>query len=95
MAGTVKTMKFSGRETSVLRAIDFATGTLGAEVLVKTRIDAFDALDILNSLVDAGYIEANPAPPDQEPIKLKDFYHTRFEVNPAYAHELKKTFIRS
>ena len=85
-------MKFSGRETSVLRAIDFATGTLGAEVLVKTRIEALEALDILNSLMEAGYIETTP--PTQAAVKLKDFYHTLWEVNPAYAHDLKKVFIR-
>jgi len=88
----MKTMKFSGRETSVLRAIDFATGTIGAEILVKTRIDAQDALDILNSLLDAGYIETNP--PQQEHVELEAFYHILWEVNPAYAHELRKSFIR-
>jgi hypothetical protein len=88
----MKTMKFSGRETSVLRAIDFATGTTGAEILVKTRIEAQDALDILNSLLDAGYLETNP--PQQEHVELKAFYHVLWEVNPAYAHELRKTFIR-
>jgi hypothetical protein len=85
-------MKFSGRETSVLRAIDFATGTLGAEILIKTRIDALEALSILNSLMDAGYIETTP--PTLDPVKLKDFYHTLFEINPAYAHQLKKVFVR-
>ncbi len=89
----MKMMKFSGREASVLRAIDFATGTIGAEILVKTRIDAQDALDILNALLDAGYIETNP--PQLGHVELKAFYHTNFEVNPAYAHELKKSFIRS
>jgi len=88
----MKTLKFSGRETSVIRAIDFATGTIGAEILVKTRIDAEDVLDILNSLLDAGFIETNP--PQQEHVAPKALYHTIFEINPAYAHDLRKTFIR-
>jgi DNA-binding MarR family transcriptional regulator len=88
----MKTLKFSGREISILRAIDFATGTIGAEILVKTRIDAQDALDILNALLDAGFIETNP--PQMDHVQLAVFYHTIFEVNPAYAHELRKTFIR-
>jgi DNA-binding MarR family transcriptional regulator len=88
----MKTFKFSGRETSVLRAIDFATGTIGAEILVKTRIEAQDALDILNALLDAGYVETNPS--QQEHVELKAFYHTLWEVNPAYAHQLRKSFIR-
>ncbi len=85
-------MKFSGRESSVLRAIDFATGTIGAEIVAKTRIDAQDALDILNSLLDAGYLETNP--PQQEHVELDAFHHILWEVNPAYAHELRKSFIR-
>ena len=87
----MKTLKFSGRETSVLRAIDFATGTLGAEIVVKTRIDAQDALDILTALLDAGFIETNP--PQNDHVQLKTFYHTIFEINPAYAHDMKKCFI--
>jgi hypothetical protein len=89
----MKELKLSGRESSVLRAIDFATGTIGAEILVKTRIDAQDALDILNSLLDAGYLETNP--PQQNHVELKAFYHTLWEVNPAYAHDLKKSFVRN
>jgi hypothetical protein len=87
----MKTLKFSGRETSVLRAIDFATGTLGAEIVVKTRIDAQDALDILTALLDAGFIETNP--PQNDHVALAAFYHTIFEINPAYAHDMKKSFI--
>ena len=48
----MKNLKFSGRETAVIRAIDFTTGTLGAEILVKTRIEAQETLDILNGLLD-------------------------------------------
>jgi hypothetical protein len=84
----MKELKFSGREASVIRAVDFATGTIGAEILVKTRIEALDALDILNGLLDAGYIETSPATIAH--VSLKDFYNTIFEVNPAYVHPLRK-----
>ena len=87
----MKNLKFSGREASVIRAIDFATGTLGAEILVKTRIEAQDALDILNGLLDAGFIETNP--PQQEHVEMKAFYHTVFEANPAYIHQMRKSLI--
>jgi len=86
-------MKFSGREAAVVRAIDFATGTIGAEILVKTRIEAADVLDILNALLDAGFIETNP--PQQGHVELKAFYHTIFEANPAYIHEMRKALIRN
>ena len=88
----MKTLKFSGREASVLRAIDFATGTIGAEILVKTRIEPMDALDILNGLLDVGFIETNP--PQQEHVSPRAFYRTLFEVNPAYIHNLREALIR-
>jgi len=89
----MKDLKFSGREASIIRAIDFATGTLGAEILIKTRIDAPDALDILNGLLDAGFIDTNPA--QQTHVELKAFYHTIFEANPAYIHQMRKALIRA
>ena len=88
----MKLLKFSGREASVLRAIDFTTGTLGAEVVVKTRIDPQEALDILNGLLDAGYIETNP--PQQNHVERSSFYWTMFEVNPAFIHQLRKSVAR-
>jgi hypothetical protein len=88
----MRVLKFSGREASVIRAIDFATGTSGAEILLKTRIDAQEALDILNSLLDVGYVETNPA--QQTHVERKAFYHMMFEVNPAFVHELKKALVR-
>jgi DNA-binding MarR family transcriptional regulator len=88
----MKTLKFSGREASIIRAIDFATGTTGAEILVKTRFDAQDALDILNALLDAGFIETNPS--QQEHVEMEAFYNMGFEVNPAYTHQLRKSLIR-
>ena len=88
----MRELKFSGRECAVLRAIDFATGTNGAEIVVKTRIEPADACDILNGLLDVGFIETNPA--SQERVAVERFYHTHFEVNPAYIHPLKKALIR-
>jgi len=88
----MRLLKFSGRETAIIRAIDFATGTTGAEILVKTRIEPQEALDILNGLLDVGYIETNP--PQQGHVEPKAFYHLMFEVNPAFAHQLKKSLVR-
>ena len=88
----MKQLRFSGRETSILRAIDFANGSMGAEILVKTKLDAEEAMDILNSLLDAGYIETNP--PQQEHVKIEQFHRLMYEVNPAFAHDLKKAMIR-
>jgi len=88
----MKLLKFSGREASVIRAIDFATGTIGAEILVRTRIEPQEALDILNSLLDVGYLETNP--PQQGHVERTAFYRTLFEINPAFFHEMKKSMVR-
>jgi hypothetical protein len=88
----MKLMHFSGRETAILRAIDFANGTAGDEILVRTRMDAQEALDILNSFLDIGYIETNPF--QQTHVERRALYSTMFEVNPAFVHELKKALVR-
>ena len=85
-------MRFSGREFAIIRAIDFATGTIGSEIVLKTRINTHDALDILNGLLDAGFIETNPIRFGH--VAEHEFDDVIFEVNPAYAHELRKALIR-
>ena len=89
----MKNLKFSGREAAVIRAIDFCTGTIGAEVVLKTRLDPEDALSILNGLLDAGFIETKP--PQQHHVAPGLFYNTIFEANPAYIHEMRKSLIRA
>jgi DNA-binding MarR family transcriptional regulator len=89
----MKQLRFSGRETAVLRAIDFANGTTGEEILAKTRMDAEEAMDILNGLMDAGYVETNP--PQQAHVTLDQFNSMLYEINPAFAHDLKKAMIRT
>lgn len=88
----MKTIKFSGRELAVIRAIDFATGTVGAEILVRTRLGGEEALEILNGLMDAGFIETNP--PRFSQVDAEALHKTIFETNPAYAHELRKAISR-
>jgi hypothetical protein len=88
----MKQLRFSGRETAVIRAIDFTNGAVGEEIVMKTRLGPDDAVDILNSLLDAGFIETNP--PQQEHVKLVQFPEMRFEINPAFAHDLKKAMVR-
>jgi len=88
----MKELRFSGREMSILRAIDFANGNLGAEITHKTRLDSQEAMEILNSLLDAGYVETNP--PQQEHVKIEQFETQQYEVNPSFAHDLKKALVR-
>jgi hypothetical protein len=84
----MKKIKLSGREAAVLRAIDFSTGTVGQEIHEKTRIEPEDLTDILNGLMDAGYVETDPP---VEKIPADGYESVQFEVNPAYALELRET----
>ncbi len=83
----MKKIKLSGREVAVLRAIDFSLGTLGGEIMERTHIERGELIDILNGLLDAGYIETNPAALRVDYGELEE---TVFEVNPSYALDLKE-----
>jgi len=88
----MKQIKLSGRELAVLRAIDYASGSMGTEIRDKTFIDGQDVADILNGLCDVGYVEVTPL---LEPVTVQNYADARFEVNPSYALQLKEAMRRS
>lgn len=59
---------------------------IGAELQDHTRMEPDDLTDTLNSLMSAGFVESVPF---FEEVQLADMPVTAFELNPAYAHELK------
>lgn len=82
----MKQIRLSGREMAVIRSLGFALGMNGAELLEHTRIDAQDLVDILNGLMEVGYIECVPY---AEQTTVAALPATEYEVNSAYSHELK------
>lgn len=88
----MKIIKLSGRERSVLRAIDFSTGSSGAELLDRTRLAADDLVDILNILLSVGYAEVVPY---AESTSIEVFHSCVFEVNPSYARDLREATMRN
>jgi hypothetical protein len=88
----MRTIKLSGREASVVRAIGFTNSMLGAEIQDYVRMDSDDVTDALNSLMAAGFVESIPY---AEQVQLAEMPVTTFEVNPAYTHELKRALIRT
>jgi len=88
----MRTIKLSGREASVLRAIGFTNSMLGAEIQDYVRMESDDVTDALNALMAAGFVESIPY---TEQIGLAEMPVTAFEVNPAYTHELKRALIRN
>jgi hypothetical protein len=75
-----------------MRAIGFTESMLGSEIQDFTRMESEDVTDTLNGLVAAGFVESIPY---HEQVQLAEMPVTAFEVNPAYAQELKRALIRS
>jgi helix-turn-helix protein len=87
----MRNIRLTGREATVLRAIGFAEGMLGAELQDNTRMEPDDITDTLNGLISVGFVESVPY---REEIELAEMPVTSFEVNAAYTHELKQALIR-
>ena len=87
----MRNIKLTGREVTVVKAIGFAEAMLGAEIQDYTRMEAEDVTDTLNSLLSAGFAESIPY---REQVELAEMAVTSFEINPAYAHELRAAMVR-
>ena len=88
----MRTIKLTGREATVVRAIGFTQSVLGSEIQDFTRMESEDVTDTLNGLLAAGFAESIPY---REHVQLTEMPVTAFEVNPAYAQELKRALSRS
>ena len=84
-------IKLSGREATVVRAIGFTEAMMGAELQDTTHMDVEDVTDTLNSLMSAGFVESVPY---YDEVQLAEMPVTAFELNPAYANELKQALYR-
>ena len=84
-------IKLSGREATLVRAIGFTEAMMGAELQDTTHMTGDDVTDTLNSLISAGFVESVPY---YEEVQLAEMPVTAFELNPAYANELKQALYR-
>ena len=87
----MRMIKLTGREANVVRAIGFTESMLGAEIQDFTRMQSEDVADTLNSLISAGFVECIPY---TEQVQLAEMPVTAFEINPAYAHQLKQALFK-
>ena len=87
----MRSIKLTGREVTVVRAIGFTESMLGAEIQDYTRMELDDVTDTLNALMAAGFVESVPY---YEEVQLAEMPVTAFELNPAYVHELKQAVLR-
>ena len=88
----MRKIKLTGREATVVRAIGFSEAKLGSELLDHTHLDPEDMTDTLNGLMSVGFLETVPF---VEQVGMAEMPVTAFELNPAYAHELKTALRRS
>jgi negative regulator of sigma E activity len=79
-------IKLTGREATVVRAIGFTEPMMGAELQDQTHMDGEDVTDTLNSLMSAGFVESVPY---YDEVQLAEMPVTAFELNPAYANDLR------
>ena len=82
----MKQIRLSGREATVIRSIGFALAVPGGELLENTRLELPDLVDVLNGLMEVGYVECTPFVEQTSAAALPE---SEYEVNSAYAHELK------
>jgi hypothetical protein len=82
----MKQIRLSGREAALIRALGFGLAVPGAELLETTRLSDEDLADVLNGMMEVGYVESTPF---VEKTDAAGLVTTEFEVNSAYVHELK------
>jgi hypothetical protein len=87
----MRQIKLTGREATIVRAIGFTQSMLGTEIQDHARMESEDLTDTLNSLLAAGFVQSIPY---ADQIELAEMPVTAFEVNPAYAHEIRLAISR-
>ncbi len=81
-----RTPKLNGRESGMLKAIGFGLGVSGEELLERTQMAPEDLCDVLNTLLDIGYVETASM---KERVTEEELKTENFEINPSYASDLK------
>jgi DNA-binding IclR family transcriptional regulator len=70
----------------IMRSIGFGLGVTGRELQERTQIAPEDLCDVLNTLLDIGYVETASM---KERVSLAGFETETFDINPSYANDLK------
>jgi len=81
-----KPIKLNGREASVIRAIGYGLGMNGKDLIEQTQLPKEDLCDILNTLLEAGYLET---PTMKEKTDVDSIEAETFEVNGSFVAGLK------
>ena len=86
-----RTPKLNGREAGLLRGIGFGIGVTGEDLMERMQMSAEDLCDVLNTLLDIGYVETASM---KERVTVEELGKENFEINPSYASDLKQALRR-
>ena len=86
-----KEIRLTGREGAVLRAVGFGLGITGTELVERLQMDGDELVDVVNALLDSGYLETTSM---RERVEAGDLASESFEVNPSYVGDLKEAMKR-
>jgi len=87
----MRNIRLTGREASVVKAMGFTEAVVGAELQDMSRMEPDDLTDTLNALIAAGFVESVPY---YDEVGMAEMPATAFEINPAYAQELRRALVR-
>ncbi len=79
-------IRLNGREAAVLKSIGFGLGISGKELQERLQMAHEDLSDVLNTLLDVGYVETATM---REHVGVEDYLDESFEINPSYVADLK------
>ena len=85
-------IKLNGRENTMMRTIGFGLGVTGAEIQERMAMSAEETVEILNTLLDTGFVETATM---KDRVTLADYATENFEINPSYATDLRLAMKRN
>lgn len=84
-------IKLNGREQALLRTIGFGLGITGAELQERMAMLPDELVDVLNTMLDSGYVEVASMKPH---ITVEQLPTETIELNPAFTTDLKEALKR-
>ncbi len=84
-------IKLNGRELALLRTIGFGLGVTGEELQERMAMMPDELVDILNTMLDSGYVEVASM---KQQLTVADLSTETFELNPAFTTDLKEALMR-
>ncbi|MEK0449559.1 MAG: hypothetical protein RL088_1827 [Verrucomicrobiota bacterium] len=84
-------IKLNGRELALLRTIGFGLGVTGEELQERMAMMPDELVDILNTMLDSGYVEVASM---KQQLTVADLSTETFELNPAFTTDLKEALKR-